>query len=142
MVASALPLALVLAAVVALAATGNLLSASPLVIAAQVAAVMLNLWARSSFEKGTFRVEAAPGGTSLIRRGPYRVLRHPMYSAALMFVWASVLGHISAFTVGLGVAVTALTMVRVGAEERLLQAQYPDYGEYMRTTKALVPFLY
>jgi len=57
-----MPLALVVVAIVGLAVTGNLFSTSPYVIAVQVIAVALNLWARLSFDKGTFRVSAAPAG--------------------------------------------------------------------------------
>lgn len=142
MVTSVLPLVFVVAAIVALAATGNLFSSSPFVIAAQVAAVGLNVWARRSFQKGTFRVSAAPAGTSIIRRGPYRVIRHPMYSAALLFIWAAVVSHASVLTLTIGIAATVVAIARVVAEERLLRAKYPEYHEYTRSTKALVPYLF
>ncbi len=142
MITSAIPLVFVVAAIVVLAVTGNLLSMSPIVIAVQVAAVGLNVWARLSFQKGTFRVSATPGGPAIIRHGPFRVIRHPMYSAALLFIWAAVVSHVSALTLGIGVAATAVTVARVVAEERLLSAKYPDYSAYAETTKALVPYLF
>jgi protein-S-isoprenylcysteine O-methyltransferase Ste14 len=142
MMTSALPLAFVVVAIGVLAVTGNLFTSSPFVIAAQVAAVGLNVWARRSFQEGAFRVSAAPASTSIVRLGPYRVIRHPMYSAALLFIWAGVVSHVSALTLTLGVAVTAVVVVRVIAEERLLRAQYPEYSAYARSTKALVPFLF
>ena len=103
MITSVVPLLLIVVSIVVLAVTGNLFSSSPLVIAAQVAAVGLNLWARSSFQAGTFRVSAAPAGTSIIRRGPYRLIRHPMYAAALLFIWAAVVSHVSALTLTIGI---------------------------------------
>jgi protein-S-isoprenylcysteine O-methyltransferase Ste14 len=142
MMTSGLPLVFVVVAIGVLAATGNLFTSSPFVIAAQVGAVGLNVWARRSFQEGTFRVSAAPAGTSIIRRGPYRVIRHPMYSAALLFIWAAVISHVSALTLTIGVAVTAVVVARIIAEERLLSAQYPEYRDYARSTKALVPFLF
>jgi len=142
MIASAVPLIFIIAAIAVLAVTGNLFSASPIVIAAQLAAVGLNLWARRSFQPGTFRVSAAPGGTAVIRRGPYRFIRHPMYSAALLFVWAGILSHLSPVTLVIGAAVTAVAVARVIAEERLLRATYAEYGEYARSTKAVVPYLF
>ena len=142
MITSVLPLLFVVAAIVALAVTGNLFSSSPFVIVGQVMAVGLNVWARRSFQEGTFRVSAAPAGRSIIRQGPYRVIRHPMYSAALLFIWAAVVSHVSGFTLAVGIAATVVVVVRVIAEERLLRAQYPDYGEYARSTKALVPYLF
>ncbi len=141
MIQSPLPLLLVIAAIILLAVTGNLFSSSPWVIAAQVAAVLLNLWARASFQRGTFRVTAGPEATSLLRGGPYRLIRHPMYGAALVFIWAGVASHISAWTVATGVLVTAVCVVRVVVEERLLRATYPEYLAYSRSTKALIPFV-
>jgi protein-S-isoprenylcysteine O-methyltransferase Ste14 len=142
MITSAFPLLLVVAAIAVLAVTGNLLTWSPLVIAVQVGAVALNVWARRSFRAGTFRVSAAPGGPAIIRHGPFRFIRHPMYAAALLFVWAGIASHPSAFTLAIGVAVTVVAISRVIAEERLLRAKYPDYEGYARTTKALVPYVF
>jgi protein-S-isoprenylcysteine O-methyltransferase Ste14 len=142
MIASPLALAFVIAVLVGLGVTGNLFSSSPIVIAVQVAAAILNVWARRSFDAGTFRVAAAPGGTSVIRRGPYRVIRHPMYAAVLLFTWAGVVSHLSTWTLVAGTAVTIVAVARVVAEERLLRAAYPDYATYARHTRALVPFLF
>jgi protein-S-isoprenylcysteine O-methyltransferase Ste14 len=142
MIASALPLLFILAAIVVFGITGNLFSSSPFAIAAQVAAVVLNLWARMSFQKGTFRVTAAPSGTSIITRGPYRFIRHPMYSAVLLFIWAAAVSHLSALTVAIGIAVTAVCIVRVIVEERLLRATCPKYVDYSKSTKALIPYVF
>ena len=141
MITSPLPLLMVIAAIVVLAVTGNLFSASPLIIAFQIAAIGLSVWARRAFQPGTFRVTAAPAGMAIIRRGPYRYVRHPMYAAALLFIWTAVLGHMSAFTVGAGMVVTVSVVARVIAEERLLVAQLPGYAEYRRSTAALLPFV-
>jgi protein-S-isoprenylcysteine O-methyltransferase Ste14 len=65
-----------------------------------------------------------------------------MYSSALLFIWAAVISHVSVLTLTIGVAVTAVVVARVLAEERLLNAQYPTYRDYARSTKALVPFLF
>jgi protein-S-isoprenylcysteine O-methyltransferase Ste14 len=142
MITSALPLLFVVAAIVVLGATGNLFASSPSVILAQVAAVGLSVWARRSFQTGTFRVTAGPGSGSIIRRGPYRFIRHPMYSAALLLVWAAVVSHLSVGPLAIGIAVTAVVIARVRAEERLLGVHYPEYRDYTRSTKALVPYLF
>ena len=130
MITSALPLLFVVAAIVGLAVTGNLFAASPFINAAQVAALGLSVWARRSFQKGAFRVSAAPGGNAIIRRGPYRLIRHPMYSAALLFIWAAVVSHVSVLTLAIGIAVAAVIIARGIAEERLLRAEYPEYADY------------
>lgn len=85
----------VVGALVVLGATGSLFSSAPPVVAAQLLALGLSAWARRSFPTGGFRVAAEPGADALIRRGPYRLIRHPMYAAALLFIWAAVLAHLS-----------------------------------------------
>jgi protein-S-isoprenylcysteine O-methyltransferase Ste14 len=141
MIASAFPLLLLIAAIVVLGMTHSLFSWSPFVIAVQVGAIGLSVWARRSFQKNAFRVVAVPGGSSVIRHGPYGFVRHPMYSAALLFLWTAIVSHLSLLNLLIGVAVTAVIVVRIVAEERLLRARYSDYGEYARSTKAVVPFI-
>ena len=141
MIASPLPLLFVVAAIAVLGVTGNLFASSPFVITAQVAAVVLNVWARISFQRGTFRVTAAPSGAPIIMRGPYRFIRHPMYSAALIFIWSGVASHLSVLTLAIGIVVTAVVIARVIVEEQLLRMKYPEYLDYSRSTKALIPFV-
>ena len=142
MITSVLPLLVILASIAALAATGNLFSWSPFVIAVQAAAIGLNVWARRSFQHGTFRVTGAPAGSSIIRDGPYRVIRHPMYSAALVFVWAGIVSHMSGLTLAVGAVCTGVAVARVFAEERLLRARFEGYPAYARSTNALIPFVF
>jgi protein-S-isoprenylcysteine O-methyltransferase Ste14 len=141
MITSPAPLIVVISAFAVLALSRNLFAASPYVIATQVIAVALSIWARRSFPKGAFRVDAAPGASAIIRRGPYRFVRHPMYSAALLLIWTAVLSHRSIWTLALGAIVTVVVLSRVVAEERLLRAGYPEYREYAQSTKGLIPFV-
>jgi protein-S-isoprenylcysteine O-methyltransferase Ste14 len=141
MIASRLPLVVLVGSILVFAITGNMFSRSPWAIGAQAVAVGVNLWARRSFARDAFRVEAAPAGSAAIRRGPYAFVRHPMYASALLFLWAGILTHVKVWTVGLGVADSALIIARVVTEERLLRARYADYSDYARTTKALLPFI-
>ena len=129
------------AGLIVLIATGNFYSSSPLVIACQVGAVALVVWARAVFAPGQFGPTPTPKGQGVIRRGPYRYIRHPMYAAALLLIWATVLSHGSVLSFVVGAAVTLVVVPRVLDEERQLHARYPDYAEYARTTKALIPFL-
>ena len=65
-----------------------------------------------------------------------------MYAAALLFVWGAVIGHASRVTLAIGIVVTAVVIARVVAEERVLRATYSDYGDYARSTKALLPYVF
>jgi protein-S-isoprenylcysteine O-methyltransferase Ste14 len=138
---SSIALLIVVIALVALAVGDSLFSPSPLLVLTQGVAVGLAVWARRSFPHGSFRATATPGGDRVIRKGPYRFIRHPMYSAALLLIWSGVATHLSAWATGVGVAATAVVLVRILIEERLLRERYTDYGDYVGTTKALIPFV-
>jgi protein-S-isoprenylcysteine O-methyltransferase Ste14 len=125
-----------------LAARGSLFSRSPIVIAVQLLAVALTVSARRSFSAGQFRVTADPGSGTLVRRGPYRLIRHPMYTGALLFLWTGIVAHWSTVPVVVGLVVTALGAIRVADEERLLRDRFPDYAEYARGTKRVIPFVF
>jgi protein-S-isoprenylcysteine O-methyltransferase Ste14 len=132
----------VIGAVILLAARGDLFSSSVIVVAAQLLAVVIAIWARRSFPTKTFRVDATPSAETVIRRGPYRLIRHPMYSAALLFIWAAVLSHLSLWALAIGTAVTIIAALRVVFEERFLRDRYPEYAAYAQATKAIVPYLF
>ena len=134
-------LLILIIAILYLLLSGNLLSRLPFVIAGQLLAIALAIWARRSFQEGQFSVHAEPAEGSMLSTGPYRYIRHPMYTFALLFVWASVLGHLSLMTVAIGLIVTGVVAIRIVTEEQFLRARYPDYAEYSRQTKRIIPFI-
>ena len=131
----------VLGAIVLLAATRNLFSSSAIVIAAQILAVGIMVRARRLFPTQTFRVDATPSAETFIRGGPYQLIRHPMYSAALLFIWAAVLSHLSLLTMSIGAFVTIIAALRIVFEDDSLRSRYPEYAAYARVTKAVVPYV-
>jgi protein-S-isoprenylcysteine O-methyltransferase len=83
-------------------------------------------------------------GHQLIRSGPYRLLRHPSYTGALMTFWgfALALGSWPALPVVI-VPVTAAFLWRIRIEERVLADAFPaEYPAYAGVTKRLLPFIW
>ncbi|HKI77626.1 MAG TPA: isoprenylcysteine carboxylmethyltransferase family protein [Ignavibacteriaceae bacterium] len=122
--------------------SGNVFASSPFVIAGQLLAVALNIWSRLSFQKGQFSVHAEPKEGTLLNKGPYQFIRHPMYAAALLFIWSSIFGHLSFINVIIGLVATGVAVIRITVEERLLQSQYPDYLQYAKKTNRIIPFIF
>lgn len=78
----------------------------------------------------------------LIRSGPYRLVRHPIYTAVLgMFLGTGIVsGELHALLAILLIAGAYRRKIRL--EERTLREVFgPVYQEYCRTTKAVIPFL-
>lgn len=78
----------------------------------------------------------------LIRRGPYRIVRHPIYTGLLVMVIGTGI-HIGQLRCAVGLAFVAVGFwIKLSQEERLLMSHFPDsYPTYRREVKALVPFL-
>jgi len=126
----------------ALIVTKTIVSAFPPAIIAQVAAFALMLWARLTFGRRSFHLSADPTHGGLVTTGPYRFVRHPIYTAVCIFVWAALLGSPSIQTLLFVVLVTIGAVIRVFCEERSLVQQYPEYKSYSRKTKRMIPFLF
>jgi protein-S-isoprenylcysteine O-methyltransferase Ste14 len=124
-----------------LAVRGSLFSRSPIVIVLQLLALALNVSARRAFAANQFRVMAEPGPGAVLRRGPYRLIRHPMYAGALLFLWTGIVAHWSLVPVVVGLVATLLGAIRVVDEERRLAARFPDYAAYAERTKRIIPFV-
>jgi protein-S-isoprenylcysteine O-methyltransferase len=78
----------------------------------------------------------------LILRGPYTVVRHPMYSGFLLALAGTVIavGEIRAF-IGLGLAFIAFFLKTV-AEERFMREEFSgEYARYSQRVRRLIPFI-
>jgi protein-S-isoprenylcysteine O-methyltransferase Ste14 len=131
-----------LAGIVYLALTRQLFGSGPVVLAVQVAAALLMIWARVTFGRRSFHATANPTAGGLVTSGPYRYWRHPIYAAILYFVWAGVLSHLSAGSIAAALVITAGLGARMFLEEKLLRREYPDYQEYSARTRRVIPFLF
>jgi protein-S-isoprenylcysteine O-methyltransferase Ste14 len=135
-------LLLMVAGLVGLLSLHALFAHTPAGITVQAAAVLLMIWARMTFGRRSFHASADPTEGGLVTTGPYRFIRHPIYTAACLFGCA---GAVSNWSVPAGVLAVMMivgAIVRMLCEERLVVARYPEYQEYARTTRRMVPFIF
>lgn len=91
----------------------------------------------------TFDV-AIQSGQILIEAGPYRYIRHPSYSGALLtlFGFGLALGNWAGLTAAL-LCLGSAYAYRIPVEEAALASVLGDaYEQYMKRTRRLVPFLF
>jgi len=110
-------------------------------VAVQIAAILLMVAARITFGRRSFHAAATPTAGGLVTTGPYAFLRHPIYAAVIYFAWAGALDTPSRLSIVCALLILAGAVVRMLSEERLLVARYPEYREYMRRVKRVVPFV-
>jgi protein-S-isoprenylcysteine O-methyltransferase Ste14 len=136
----ALQLALIafLAAIAAPAFLGGHVPVVAWVMAA--AGLLLGLWALSNNRPGNFNIRPEPReGGHLVQGGPYRWIRHPMYTAVMACALACALTAASPWG-WLGVAaLVAVLATKATFEERSMLAAHPGYAAYRARTRRFVP---
>ncbi len=79
-------------------------------------------------------------GQTVVATGPYRLVRHPMYSGALLGIAAMPLALGSYAAAMFVLPLCAVFVMRIQAEEKFLSVELPGYAAYMRATRRrLVP---
>ena len=128
-------------AVVTLLFNHGLFAGRSVFLAPQVLAALLMLWARFTLRGRSFHVTSEPTAGELVTTGPYHFIRHPIYSAILIFVFAGVAAHPSLLNGGLAAIAAGGLVVRMLTEEKSLAGCYPEYAAYAAITKRVVPYI-
>lgn len=139
---SVLGLLLMVAGLMGLLTSRSLFSPLVAVIVAQVAAVVLLLWARVTFGMRSFHAGANPTEGGLVTTGPYRFVRHPIYTAVCLFAWAGAAAHPTAASAGWSALVFAGGWIRMKCEEKLVTRRYPEYRDYAARTRRMIPGIF
>lgn len=81
-------------------------------------------------------------GSRLVTNGPYRWIRHPMYTALLLITLALVCESFSYWRGFWWVLLAADLIVKLSYEEKLLGEMFDDYEAYRSRTWRLVPRIF
>jgi len=130
------------AALVGLGLKGRLFSHQPIAMVLQIVAIALIGWARTTFGVRSFHASADPTEGGLVTTGPYGHIRHPIYTGACLFGLGGVVSYWSLLTAALGALLLAGGLVRMLCEEHLIKQSYPEYREYSKVTKRMIPYVF
>ncbi len=107
-----------------------------------LAGLLQGLWAVASNRPGNFNIRPAPkAGGRLVQHGPYRWVRHPMYSALLLLAAGCALALATLSAWGLWLALLAVLRIKAALEEAWMTRAHPDYAGYRARTRRFLPWL-
>jgi protein-S-isoprenylcysteine O-methyltransferase Ste14 len=100
------------------------------------------LWARAVLGRNWSGTVTLKENHELIVRGPYRLVRHPIYTGLLAMLIATWMeqGHIAGM-IGLVLVFISL-WIKLKDEEEVMRKQFPDqYAAYRERVKRIIPFI-
>ena len=99
-------------------------------------------WARAYLGKNWGIPMTVKEGAELVTTGPYRFVRHPIYSGVLLgFLGSALVGGMPWLIAFVIFAIYFALSAR--AEEHLMVKEFPDqYPEYQKRTQAFIPFVW
>ena len=75
----------------------------------------------------------------LVTDGPYRIVRHPLYATELIAIMGIFLPYLSIQAAVLFTVQVAVQLIRMHYEEQVLRQTFPDYADYARHRRRLIP---
>lgn len=109
-----------------------------------LASVALAAWTLVHNRPGNFNIRPAPKAHGrLVTTGPYRWVRHPMYTSVLLgaaaLAWTS---SLPAAGWASWSALAAVLLLKSTLEERWMREKHPDYAAYTQRSKRFLPWLF
>jgi protein-S-isoprenylcysteine O-methyltransferase Ste14 len=108
-----------------------------------IAGLSFAVWARVTLGRNWSSMAEVKKNHELIITGPYKLVRHPIYTGWLIaFIGlALTLGETKVFLAIILILVAFL--IKMYQEEKLMQSEFPkEYQKYKRQTKALIPWIW
>jgi len=105
-----------------------------LVLIGTVLSLMTVSWLGRSFS-------ICPQSRHLVTRGPYGIVRHPLYVCEQVFVIGVMLDHFSWIALLIVGVQWSCQLQRMKYEEQVLTETFPEYEAYAREVPALIPRL-
>lgn len=114
-----------------------------ILVAPTAAGLLFTWWARIHLGRLWSDCVVKKAGHHVVDTGPYRLVRHPIYSGLIFAASATAIQKATPFAL-LGVVVLTLAFcIKARREERFLRAELGEntYDAYARKTAMLVPFM-
>jgi protein-S-isoprenylcysteine O-methyltransferase Ste14 len=122
--------------------SGKLLPENYIMFSLLVLSLFLALWAMFIMK---FHFNGAPEvlpGVTLKTSGPYKLIRHPMYTSLLILGAVWIINDFSVIRLVIFIILLTDLLYKIDYEEKCILEKFPEYTEYKKHTKRIIPFIF
>jgi len=102
----------------------------------------VGIWALQHNRRGNFNIQPVlKEGCDLIMTGPYRYMRHPMYTSVIFMMLGIVISTPAALEWFFFFSLLLILTLKAKREEKLWCGHDVNYHEYQKHTKLFIPYI-
>ncbi len=118
-------------------------SLSVLTIIGVLLSGIFGIWAIVSMKLSTITALPDPRKESeLTTKGPYSVIRHPMYTSVLIYCTSFLIQNFNLLNTMILIVLILVLVLKMYIEEHLLKNCFPKYLDYSKNTWRVIPFVF
>ncbi len=108
-----------------------------------VSGLVVAVWARTVLGRNWSGYVTYKKDHELVTEGPYKFVRHPIYTGAILMVIGTFLYYPNIFVLSFLISWSTMFMIRTKEEEKIMIKLFGKrYLDYMKKTKRLIPGIY
>lgn len=110
----------------------------------QIIGFVISLWGVLAMQLGNFNIQPEVKPTAhFVNKGPYKIIRNPMYTGLILFFGATVVSNYSLIHLLIFVILVIVFLKKIQMEEKFLYLKFgSQYLHYLKNTYRLIPLVY
>jgi len=109
----------------------------------QILGIAIALWGILTIQIGNFNIQPEVKSNSLITKGPYKIIRNPMYTGIIFIFLPIVIKSYNTINVSIYILLIITLLLKIFSEEHFLEQKFgTEYKLYKKSTYRLFPYIF